>query len=76
MAHCGYEATAVADLVRKPWKGLKVAAKGIKTDGEMAPEIELENARKADYIFEGVVKKASEELDKAEKGAVSRSDAA
>lgn len=55
MAHCGYEATAVADMVRKPWKGLKAAISGIKTEGDMAPEIPLEGARKADFIFEKVV---------------------
>jgi hopanoid biosynthesis associated radical SAM protein HpnH len=55
MAHCGYEATAVADMVRKPWKGLKAATTGIKTQGAMVPEILLENARKADFVFEKVV---------------------
>lgn len=55
MAHCGYEATAVADMVRKPWKGLKAAISGIKTEGDMAPEIPLEHARKADFVFEKVV---------------------
>jgi len=55
MAHCGYEATAVADMVRKPWKGLKAAIAGIRTEGDMAPEIPLEGARKADFVFEKVV---------------------
>lgn len=55
MAHCGYEATAVADMVRRPWKGLKVAMKGIRTEGPMAPEIPLENARRAEFVFEKVV---------------------
>ena len=55
MAHCGYEATAVADMVRKPWKGLKAAIAGIRTDGDMAPEIPLEAARKADFVFDKVV---------------------
>lgn len=55
MAHCGYEATAVADMVHKPWKGLKAAISGIKTQGDMAPEIPLENARTSDFVFEKVV---------------------
>ena len=55
MAHCGYEATAVADMVRKPWKSLKAAIAGIRTEGDMAPEIPLEAARKADFVFEKVV---------------------
>jgi len=30
MAHCGYEATAVTDMVRRPWKGLALALRGIR----------------------------------------------
>ncbi len=55
MAHCGYEATAVSDLVRKPWKGLKAKVAGIRTMGPMAPEIPLGNARRAEFVFEKVV---------------------
>jgi hopanoid biosynthesis associated radical SAM protein HpnH len=64
MAHCGYEATAVADAVKKPWKLLKVSLKGIKTDGEMAPEIPLENARRAEYVFGKIVEDQVEQLKK------------
>ncbi len=39
MVHCGYEATAVDDTFHHPLKALKVALKGPKTDGEMAPEL-------------------------------------
>lgn len=35
MAHCGYEATAVEDLLTNPLKGLMVFLKGIKTTGDM-----------------------------------------
>ncbi len=42
MAHCGYEATAVEDMLSNPLKGMLVALKGPKTDGEMVPEPELE----------------------------------
>ncbi|MEE2720667.1 MAG: adenosyl-hopene transferase HpnH [Pseudomonadota bacterium] len=55
MAHCGYEATAVADMVRKPWKGLLSAVRGIKTEGDMAREIPLEGARKAEFVFKQLV---------------------
>jgi hopanoid biosynthesis associated radical SAM protein HpnH len=55
MVHCGYEGTAVADTVAKPWKALKVALFGVKTDGEMAPDIVLDSARPAEYVFEKVV---------------------
>ncbi|MEX2453448.1 MAG: adenosyl-hopene transferase HpnH [Rhodospirillaceae bacterium] len=55
MAHCGYEATAVEDLVKRPWKGVKAALAGIRTSGPMVPEIPLENARRPEFVFEKVV---------------------
>lgn len=39
MAHCGYEGTAVEDAFKHPLKALKVAMRGPKTEGEMAPDI-------------------------------------
>jgi len=38
MAHCGYEATAVEDMLQHPWKGAWVALFGPKTQGSMVPE--------------------------------------
>jgi hopanoid biosynthesis associated radical SAM protein HpnH len=76
MAHCGYEATAVADMVKKPWKGLKVALIGLRTDGEMAPEIPLENARKAEYVFGRIVEHEVERLKKPETGKANRRNVA
>ena len=35
MAHCGYEATAVEDMLTNPLKGLMVSLKGPKTEGAM-----------------------------------------
>ncbi len=35
MAHCGYEATAVEDMLSNPLKGLMVSLRGPKTTGEM-----------------------------------------
>lgn len=55
MAHCGYEATAVADTVKRPWKALKVALAGMRTTGPMVPEISLEGARPAEFVFERIV---------------------
>jgi hopanoid biosynthesis associated radical SAM protein HpnH len=51
MVHSGFEASAVVDAVRKPWKVAKVALAGIKTDGPMAPDISLDGQRPADYVF-------------------------
>ena len=51
MVHSGYEATAVVDAVRKPWKPLLVALRGPRTEGPMAPEIPLESQRPAEDVF-------------------------
>jgi hopanoid biosynthesis associated radical SAM protein HpnH len=51
MVHSGYEATAVTEAVTKPWKLLKLATSGIRTEGPMAPDISLENQRPAEYVF-------------------------
>ncbi|MGB1547106.1 MAG: adenosyl-hopene transferase HpnH [Alphaproteobacteria bacterium] len=61
MVHCGYEPTAVNDTVARPWKALKVALFGVRTDGPMAPDITLSHQRKAEYVFEKNVKKFLEE---------------
>ena len=58
MVHCGYEATAVNDTVRHPLKAARVALFGPKTEGPMAPEIELDRQRPAEYPFEAVVAEA------------------
>ena len=55
MAHCGYEATAVADLAAHPWKALPIALSGVRTEGRMAPDIPLAGARPAEYPFAGPV---------------------
>lgn len=51
MVHSGFEPTAVIDAVRKPWKLAKIMLQGIKTDGDMAPEISLQNQRPANFVF-------------------------
>jgi hopanoid biosynthesis associated radical SAM protein HpnH len=72
MVHCGYEPTAVADTVMRPFAALKVALRGPRTEGPMAPEIPLEHQRPAEYIFEGLVKRLTEK----EKRPAAESDAA
>jgi hypothetical protein len=51
MVHSGYEASAVKDTVRRPWKAAMVALRGVRTDGPMAPDIPLEGQRPAEYVF-------------------------
>jgi hypothetical protein len=38
MAHCGYEATAVEDMLKHPLKALLTSLRGPRTDGQMIPE--------------------------------------
>ena len=58
MVHCGYEPTAAEDSIKNPLKALKVALRGPKTDGDMIPDIPLNNQRSAEYIFEKQVKES------------------
>jgi len=51
MVHSGYEATAVMDTVTRPLKAFKVAVKGVRTQGAMAPDISLDNQRAAQYVY-------------------------
>jgi hypothetical protein len=51
MVHSGFEATAVQDTFKHPLKALGVALRGVKTEGEMAPEIALDGQRPAQYVF-------------------------
>lgn len=60
MVHCGFEATAVADSVRRPWRAAAVALFGVRTEGPMAPDIALENQRPAEYVFDENIAKLSE----------------
>ncbi len=75
MAHCGYEATAVTDTVTNPLKALKVALRGIRTKGDMAPEITLDGARPAEYVFEGIVEGAVNGSGDTKPGGSQRHDA-
>ena len=58
MVHSGYEATAVTETIRRPWKAAAQALRGIRTDGPMAPEIPLTNQRPAEYVFSAHVEQA------------------
>ena len=62
MAHCGYEATAVTDALKNPLKALKVALGGVGTEGPMAPDVPLENARAAEDVFSAHVTDALEDI--------------
>jgi hypothetical protein len=62
MVHSGYEATAVMDSVKHPLKALRIAVNGVTTEGEMVPEISLENQRPAEFVFSRHVEQSLERL--------------
>ncbi len=66
MVHSGFEATAVMDAVKKPWKIAAVALRGVKTDGPMAPEIALDKQRPAEFVFSRHVENKLAEISAAE----------
>jgi hypothetical protein len=51
MAHCGYEPTAAAAAIRRPWSAIATAIGGVRTTGPMAPEIPLMGQRPAQFVF-------------------------
>ena len=51
MVHSGYEASAVAETVRKPWRAAAQVMRGIRTEGPMKPDISLQEQRPAEYVF-------------------------
>ncbi|MEM0929217.1 MAG: adenosyl-hopene transferase HpnH [Pseudomonadota bacterium] len=63
MAHCGYEPTAADASFSKPWKMLPLMMNGIKTEGPMAPEIDLRAARPAIDVHEEIVAAKMTELE-------------
>jgi len=66
MVHSGFEATAVNDTVKRPWKALGVALRGVKTEGPMAPEIPLASQRPAEFPFQENVSQKLSDIRKAE----------
>ncbi len=66
MAHCGYEPTATEATMRRPLQALKIALRGVKTEGEMAPEISLADQRPAQYVFDSQVQQRLSEIRVAE----------
>jgi hypothetical protein len=51
MVHSGFEASAVDDAMRSPWKLVKLALSGVRTKGPMAADIALGRQRPAEYVF-------------------------
>lgn len=62
MVHSGYEATAVMDSVSNPLKAARVALRGPRTSGPMAPDVPLDGQRPAEFVFSAHVQKAMERI--------------
>ena len=62
MVHCGFEGTAAADSMRRPVEFLKVAFGGVRTEGPMAPDIDLSNQRPAVEMHESQVEREVERI--------------
>ena len=69
MVHCGFEGTAVLDSLRNPQKLLPLMARGVKTDGPMKPDIPLDKARPAKFVFSAHVERKLTELRREKAGA-------
>ncbi|OFX01096.1 MAG: hopanoid biosynthesis associated radical SAM protein HpnH [Alphaproteobacteria bacterium RIFCSPHIGHO2_12_FULL_63_12] len=77
MAHCGYEPTAAMDAVKNPLKLMKLKNMfAIKTEGPMAPEIDLSKARKAVDVHEKLVAEQMSKIEGENKGAKEPAEAA
>jgi hopanoid biosynthesis associated radical SAM protein HpnH len=62
MAHCGYEPTAANAMMQHPLQAAMVAWQGVKTEGAMAPEIDMTHQRPAQYVFDGQVQQKLSEI--------------
>ena len=57
MVHCGFEGTAASDSIRHPLKLMKVSRQGVRTEGPMAPDVDLSRARAAEDVFSNHVER-------------------
>ena len=62
MVHCGFEGTAATDAIKHPLKSLPVMFKGVRTEGPMAPDIDLSRQRPAEFVFSRHVEKKMSEV--------------
>ncbi|MEX0644519.1 MAG: adenosyl-hopene transferase HpnH [Parvularculaceae bacterium] len=70
MAHCGYEPTAAVDAIRNPLKMFKLKdIFAIKTEGPMAPEIDMSKARKAVDVHATLVANEMSKIETEKKAA-------
>ncbi len=71
MVHCGFEGTAATDSIRHPLKMFQIGRKGVRTEGPMAPDIDLTNQRPAEDVYSSHVERELAKI-KAEQPAAAR----
>jgi hopanoid biosynthesis associated radical SAM protein HpnH len=69
MTHCGFEGTAATDAIRHPLKMLRIGRNGVKTEGPMAPDIDLSHARPAEEVHSAHVERELAKIKAASPGA-------
>jgi hopanoid biosynthesis associated radical SAM protein HpnH len=57
MVHCGFEGTAATDSIRHPLKMFAIGRKGVRTEGPMAPDIDLTRQRPAEHVHSSHVER-------------------
>jgi len=62
MVHCGFEGTAATDSIRNPLKMFAISRKGVRTEGPMAPDIDLSGARPAADVHLTHIERALAEI--------------
>lgn len=62
MVHCGFEGTAAKEGLRRPLEFMKVAMKGVRTEGPMAPDIDLSHQRRAEDVHASHVEREMEKI--------------
>jgi len=62
MVHCGFEGTAAKEGLQRPFEFIKVGLSGIRTEGPMAPDIDLSRARPAEDVHERQVSAEMERI--------------
>lgn len=62
MVHCGFEGTAASEGMRRPLEFMKVAIRGIRTDGPMAPDVDLSQQRRAEDVHLTHVEREMEKI--------------
>ena len=72
MTHCGFEGTAARESIRRPLEFMRVARNGVRTEGPMAPDIDLSNQRRARDVFSTHVERTLAEIRVAQPDAAKR----